>query len=132
VLLEHLPATATGKVLKAQLRQMAAGRALRARRDDRGRPWRQEEVAAMFARYGPGYRWWAVVTVMLGTVAAVMEATIANVAMPEIIRVFEIGHDRVQLLSTGFLAATTASMLLSQWAIAASAYAPPTSLRFPC
>ena len=71
----------------------------------------------MFARYGDNYRWWSVLTVMLGTVAAVMEATIANVAMPEIIRVFAIGHDRVQLLSTGFLAATTASMLVSQWAI---------------
>lgn len=77
----------------------------------------QREVAAMFARHGPGYRWWAVVTVMLGTVASVMEATIANVAMPEIIRVFQIGHDQVQLLSTGFVAASTTSMLLSQWAI---------------
>ncbi|MFA6312061.1 MAG: MFS transporter [Sterolibacterium sp.] len=78
---------------------------------------RQAEVAAMFARYGPSYRTWGVVTVMLGTVSAVMEATVVNVAMPEIIRVFQIGHDRVQLLSTGFLAATTASMLLSHWAI---------------
>ena len=78
---------------------------------------RQAEVAAMFARYGPAYRWWAVLTVMLGTVSAVMEATIANVAMPQIIKVFALGHDRVQLLSTGFLAATTASMLVSQWAI---------------
>lgn len=75
------------------------------------------EIAAMFARHGPAYRWWAVVTVMLGTFAAVMEATIVNVALPEIIRAFHVGHDRVQLLSTGFLAATTASMLLSSWAV---------------
>ncbi|MBL8485775.1 MAG: MFS transporter [Rhodocyclaceae bacterium] len=78
---------------------------------------RQAEVAAMFARHGPSYRTWAVVTVMLGTVSAVMEATIVNVALPEIIRAFDLGHDRVQLLSTGFLAATTASMLLSHWAL---------------
>lgn len=78
---------------------------------------RRAEVAAMFARHGPSYRAWGVITVMLGTVSAVMEATIVNVAMPEIIRVFHLGHDRVQLLSTGFLAATTASMLLSHWAI---------------
>lgn len=71
----------------------------------------------MFARHGPGYRWWAVATVMLGTVAAIMEATVVNVALPDIIHVFGIGHAQVQLLSTGFLAATTASMLLSQWAI---------------
>lgn len=79
---------------------------------------RQAEVAAMFARHGPGYRWWAVVTVMLGTVSAIMEATVVNVALPDIIRAFGVGHDQVQLLSTGFLAATTASMLLAQWAIA--------------
>lgn len=72
----------------------------------------------MFARHGPGYRWWAVVTVMLGTVSAIMEATVVNVALPQIIHAFQVGHDQVQLLSTGFLAATTASMLLAQWAIA--------------
>ena len=75
------------------------------------------QQAAMFARHGPGYRWWAVVTVMLGTVSAIMEATVVNVALPEIIRVFHVGHDQVQLLSTGFLAATTASMLLATWAM---------------
>jgi len=78
---------------------------------------RQQEVAAMFGRHGPGYRWWAVLTVMLGTVSAIMEATVVNVALPEIIRVFHVGHDQVQLLSTGFLAATTASMLLATWAM---------------
>ena len=71
----------------------------------------------MFKRHGSGYRWWAVVTVMLGTVSAIMEATVVNVALPEIIRVFHVGHDQVQLLSTGFLAATTASMLLATWAM---------------
>ena len=76
---------------------------------------RHAEVAAMFDRHGPGYRWWAVVTVMLGTVSAIMEATVVNVALPEIIRVFHLGHDQVQILSTGFLAATTASMLLATW-----------------
>ncbi|MBI3095815.1 MAG: DHA2 family efflux MFS transporter permease subunit [Rhodocyclales bacterium] len=78
---------------------------------------RQREVAAMFDRHGPAYRWWAVLTVMLGTVSAIMEATVVNVALPEIIRVFHVGHDQVQLLSTGFLAATTASMLLAAWAM---------------
>lgn len=78
---------------------------------------RQREVAAMFARHGPLYRWWVVVTVMLGTVSAIMEATVVNVALPEIIRAFHVGHDQVQLLSTGFLAATTASMLVATWAM---------------
>ena len=78
---------------------------------------RQAEVAAMFERHGPGYRWWAVLTGLLGSVSAIMEATVVNVALPEIIRVFHLGHDQVQLLSTGFLAATTASMLLATWAM---------------
>lgn len=78
---------------------------------------RQQQVAAMFAHHGPAYRWWEVLTVMLGTVSAIMEATVVNVALPEIIRVFQVGHDQVQLLSTGFLAATTASMLLATWAM---------------
>lgn len=78
---------------------------------------RQKEVAAMFERHGSGYRWWTVVTVMLGTVSAIMEATVVNVALPEIIRIFHVGHDQVQILSTGFLAATTASMLLATWAM---------------
>lgn len=78
---------------------------------------RQDEVAALFRRHGPAYRWWAVVTVMLGTVSAIMEATIVNVALPDIIRAFHLGHDQVQLLSTGFLAATTASMLVAAWAM---------------
>ncbi len=90
----------------------------------------------MFARHGPSYRTWAVVTVMLGTVSAVMEATIVNVALPEIIRAFGLGHDRVQLLSTGFLAATTASMLLSHWALRRfglrRAYAGAVALLMAC
>lgn len=70
----------------------------------------------MFARHGDNYRIWAVVTVMLGTVSAIMEATVVNVALPDIIRHFHVGHAQVQLLSTGFLAALTASMLLAHWA----------------
>lgn len=72
----------------------------------------------MFARHGERYRVWAVVAVMLGAFAAVMEATIVNIALPDIIRSFGIGQDLVQLVSTGFLAATTGSMLASGWAIA--------------
>lgn len=72
-------------------------------------------IAAMFARYGSRYRLWVALAAMFGTVSAVLEATIVNVALPEIISVFHLGHDHVQLLSSGFLAATTISMLLSNW-----------------
>lgn len=78
-------------------------------------PPRSPAVAAMFARYGRRYRVWVVLAAMFGTVSAVMEATIVNVALPEIIAVFQLTHDHVQLLSSGFLAATTVSMLLSNW-----------------
>lgn len=78
---------------------------------------RREEVAAMYRRFGPGYRRLALCSVLLGTTAAVMEATIVNVALAPIARHFALTQDHLQLLSAGFLAAATVSMLLTPWAI---------------
>lgn len=69
----------------------------------------------LFARYGPGYRWLATVTVMLGTISAVLTTTSVNVAIPDIMGAFGIGQDRAQWLSTGTLAAMTVGMLLNAW-----------------
>lgn len=52
---------------------------------------------------------------MLATVSTVMAATTVNVAVPAIMRAFAIGQDEVQWLSTGFLAAATATMLTTAW-----------------
>lgn len=74
-----------------------------------------ETTETLFTRYGPAYRWLATITVMLGTIAAVLTTTSVNVAIPDIMGAFGIGQDRAQWLSTGTLAAMTVGMLLNAW-----------------
>ncbi|KAA5607172.1 DHA2 family efflux MFS transporter permease subunit [Roseospira marina] len=50
---------------------------------------------------------------MIGTIATVLTATIINVAIPDVMGTFGMGQDKAQLLSTGFLAAMTGTMLLN-------------------
>lgn len=78
---------------------------------------RPDDIAGLFARYGPAYRWLVTVTVMLGTFSTVLTATSVNVALPDIMGAFGMGLDKVQLLSTGFLAAMTGTMLLNAWMV---------------
>ncbi|WP_300162851.1 DHA2 family efflux MFS transporter permease subunit [Solidesulfovibrio sp.] len=82
-------------------------------------------VESLAARYGAAYKWYATVAVMLGCVATVLSSTMVNVAMPDIMGEFGMGQDQVQWLSTAFLAAMTASMLLTGWALAAYGPLPP-------
>jgi len=70
---------------------------------------------ALQARHGPNYRWWVLLTVMLGTMASIMSSTIVNVALPDMSRVFALGQERAQWLSAGFMAAMTVSMLTTPW-----------------
>jgi EmrB/QacA subfamily drug resistance transporter len=76
---------------------------------------RSETTELLFERYGPHYRWFATVTVMIGTVTAMLTTTSVNVAIPDIMGAFGIGQDRAQWLSTGALAAMTIGMLLNAW-----------------
>ncbi len=69
----------------------------------------------MQERHGPNYRWRVLLTVMIGTVASIMSATIVNVAVPDMSRVFALGQDRAQWMSAGFMAAMTISMLATPW-----------------
>ena len=62
-----------------------------------------ENTDDLFKRYGPHYRWFATITVMLGTLSAMLTTTIVNVALPDIMGAFGVGQDRAQLLSTGAL-----------------------------
>lgn len=78
-----------------------------------------DTIEALFARYGPRYRWLATLTVMVGTIASVLSSTIVNVALPEIMGTFGMGQDEAQLLSTAFLAAMTGTMLLNAWMVEA-------------
>jgi EmrB/QacA subfamily drug resistance transporter len=74
-------------------------------------------IEAQAERFGPSYRWLATATVMLGTIATTATATIVNVAMGDIMGAFGLGQDQVQWLSTGFLAAMTATMLMTAWTL---------------
>lgn len=69
----------------------------------------------MFARWGPKYRWYVTVTAMMGTISTVLSSTIVNVALPDMMGAFGMGQDKAQLISTGFLAAMTGTMLLNAW-----------------
>lgn len=75
------------------------------------------QIEVMFERYGPKYRWLVVVTVMLGLIALGMSITIVNVAIPYIKGSFGMSSTQVQWLSTGFLAATTITLLIAPWCI---------------
>ena len=72
-------------------------------------------LAALQHQHGRNYRWWVLLTVMIGTMAAIMGSTIINVAVPDMSRVFTLGQERAQWLSAGFMAAMTLSMLTTPW-----------------
>ncbi|MGI9574525.1 DHA2 family efflux MFS transporter permease subunit [Alloalcanivorax xenomutans] len=77
------------------------------------------QVDILFQRYGPRYRLWVTLTVMLGLVALGMSITIVNVAIPYIKGAFGMSDSQVQWLSTGFLASTTVSLLVAPWLVSA-------------
>ena len=58
-------------------------------------------------------KWPVTVTVILGTVAVVLNATVVNVAIPPIMADFGMSQMAAQWLATGFMAAMTATMLAS-------------------
>ncbi|AMN46882.1 multidrug MFS transporter [Steroidobacter denitrificans] len=71
---------------------------------------------ALFERYGDTYRTLATVTALVAATAVILSATIVNVAIPDVMGTFGIDQVQAQWLSTGFLAAMTATMLLGAWA----------------
>ena len=54
---------------------------------------------------------------MIGSISTMAAATIINVAFPALIREFSVGHDSLQWIATGFLAATTTTMLATAWLV---------------
>src|SRR5690554_8036769 len=72
-------------------------------------------VEGLKARYGDRWRWLAVITVVMGTMATVLSATVVNVALHDIMMEFGIRQGQVHLLATGFIAAMTTTMLASTW-----------------
>ena len=61
------------------------------------------------------HKWLAISAVMLGLTSSIMASTMANVAVADIMGAFGAGQNRVHWISTGFLSATTVSMLLNAW-----------------
>ncbi len=72
-------------------------------------------LAALQQRHGPNHRWWVMLTVMIGNMAALMAATTINVAVPAISRHFQLGQQDAQWLATSFMGAMTVSMLATPW-----------------
>lgn len=69
----------------------------------------------LVARFGPRYRWLALLSVGLGIVAAILSTTSFNVAIPALTRAFGLGQDRVQWAITGYMGAMTLAMLPTPW-----------------
>ncbi len=76
----------------------------------------------MQARHGPRYRWLLLLSVMIGTMASIMSATIVNVAIPDMSQHFSLGQERAQWVSSGFMVAMTVSMLTTPWLLARYGY----------
>ena len=71
-------------------------------------------LQALQARYGERHRWLLLLSVMLGSLAAVMSSTILNVAIPDMSTHFTLGQSRVQWVTSGFMVAMTASAFSCQ------------------
>jgi EmrB/QacA subfamily drug resistance transporter len=66
-------------------------------------------------QYGKRYKWLVLMTVMIGSVAAILSSTIVNVAVPDMSRHFTLGQERAQWVATSFMLAMTLSMLITPW-----------------
>ncbi len=75
-------------------------------------------LQALQAAHGPRYRWLLLMSVMVGAMAAIMSSTVINVAIPDLSRHFGLGQERAQWATSGFMAATVASMLTTPWMLA--------------
>ena len=74
------------------------------------------------ARYGHRHRWLLLLSVMLGTMASVMSSTIINVAIPDMSHHFVLGQSRAQWVTSGFMVASTVSMLTTPWMLSRFGY----------
>lgn len=74
------------------------------------------------ARYGERYRWLLLFSVMVGTMASIMSSTIVNVAIPDMSHYFTLGQARAQWVTSGFMVATTVSMLTTPWLLSRYGY----------
>ncbi len=83
---------------------------------------RTSTLPELQARYGEGYRWLLLLSVMIGTMASIMSSTIINVAIPDMSQHFTLGQARAQWVSSGFMVAMTVSMLTTPWLLGRYGY----------
>ena len=74
-------------------------------------------IQALFARYGPRYRWWATITSIIGHFPTLLTGTIINIAIPNVMGALSMTPEEAQWLATSYIAASTVTMLLAAWAI---------------
>ena len=77
---------------------------------------------ALRERHGEHYRWRLLVAVMVGTIASIMSSTVVNVAIPGLSHQFALGQERAQWVTSGFMVASTVSMLVTPWLLARFGY----------
>lgn len=74
-----------------------------------------ETIEELTARYGESYRLLLTTAGMIAAFTMVLNGTIVNVAVPDVMGAFGVGQDQAQLLSTAYVATMTASQLLNAW-----------------
>ncbi len=79
-------------------------------------------IHALRERYGDKYRWYLLLSVMVGVMASIMSSTIVNVAIPDMSHHFALGQERAQWVSSGFMVAMTVSMLTTPWLLSRYGY----------
>ncbi len=79
-------------------------------------------IAVLRDRYGDRYRWLLLLSVMVGTMASIMSSTIVDVAIPDMSHYFMLGQERAQWVTSGFMVATTVSMLTTPWLLSRYGY----------
>lgn len=72
-----------------------------------------QTFASLGKRYGPIYRWLAMLAVTSAAFVTVLSSTIVNVVIVQVMEAFGMGLEQAQWLSSGFLAANTVCLLFS-------------------
>src|SRR6266849_8687479 len=63
------------------------------------------------ATQGPAHKWWVFAAVQVGTLMAFIDGGIVNVALPTILREFDVDVETVKWVAVGYLFAITISLL---------------------
>ncbi|THJ33735.1 multidrug efflux MFS transporter [Lampropedia aestuarii] len=79
-------------------------------------------LQALTAQYGESFRWYFLLSLMVGTIASLMSSTVVNVAIPDLSHHFGLGQERAQWVSSAFMAASTVAMLTTPWLLSRYGY----------